>query len=76
MDTSPTLSRRISLTAWMGYSPDMTDEAIRAAYRLRYGVEPVEVLRGASIVLCGPVPETPPEVSNHPPAPKTPLRPS
>lgn len=73
MDTIPTLSRRISPSAWRGYSTDMTDAAIRAAYRLRYGVEPVEVLRGASIVLCGPVPETPPEVSNHPPAPKTPL---
>lgn len=76
MDASPTLSRNISRTAWFGYSPDLTDSQVIALYTVRYGQVPKEVLRGASIVLCGPVPETLPEVSKHPPDPKSPLRPS
>lgn len=51
------LSRNPSRTLWQGYSPDMTDEAIRAAYTVKYGSHPRELLRQVSIVLCGPVPQ-------------------
>lgn len=58
MDTNlTTLTRNVGKTIWQGYSPDMSDADIRAAYQRKYGVLPMEVLRQASIVLCGPVNE-------------------
>lgn len=52
---SPTLSRNIGKTAWWGYSPDLSDAQIVTLYTARYGQAPQEVLRGRSVVLCGPV---------------------
>lgn len=65
MDT-PALSRNIGKTAWWGYSPDLSDAQIVTLYTARYGQAPQEVLRGRSVVLCGPVggkvdPGDPPE---------------
>ena len=50
-----TLSRRLGKTLWQGYSPDMTDDAIRAHFTEKWGYAPAEVLRQSSIVLAGPV---------------------
>lgn len=52
---SPSLSRNIGKTAWWGYSPDLSDSQIITLYTARYGQAPQEVLRGRSVVLCGPV---------------------
>lgn len=55
-NTNPaTLSRRIGKTIWQGYSPDMSDDAIRDRFMVKYGYGAQEVLRGPSIVLAGPV---------------------
>lgn len=43
--------------SWRGYSPDTTDEQAAAAFRERFGVPPERILRGANVVLAGPVPE-------------------
>lgn len=54
-DQSALLSRNIGKTAWYGYSPSLSDAQAIAMYTARYGQAPKEVIRGASVVLCGPV---------------------
>lgn len=55
MDASPPLSRQLGKVLWYGYSPDLEDAAVRAMFTIRFGYLPQEVIRGPSVVLCGPV---------------------
>lgn len=55
MDASPPLSRQLGKTLWYGYSPDLSDAQAIERFTARYGQAPKEVIRGASVVLAGPV---------------------
>lgn len=53
---TPLSSKAKERVTWRGYTSDMTDEAVIASFRHRYGVEPKQVRRETSIILAGPVP--------------------
>lgn len=41
---------------YQGYTNDMTDDQVRAAFRKRHGVDPAEIIRDPTIVMAGPIP--------------------